>query len=105
MLTLKICDFTGDNWSRYIIIRGKDYLLNLRRKPSKNSMIKYIEGNLFDSTCQTLVCAVNCVGVMGKGIALQFKTKFPMMFRRYEIVCKTGILKTEGICGFIVMHR
>lgn len=59
-------------------------------------MIKYIEGNLFDSSCQTLVNPVNCVGVMGKGIALRFKTKFPMMFLRYEVACRTGILKNGG---------
>lgn len=50
-------------------------------------MIKYIKGNLFDSICQTLVCAVNCVGVMGKGIASQFKKNFSRMFTEYRSVC------------------
>lgn len=50
-------------------------------------MIKYISGNLFDSNCQTLVNTVNCVGVMGKGIALQFKNKFPDMFLLYRKLC------------------
>ncbi len=38
-------------------------------------------GNLFDSEAQTLVNTVNCVGVMGKGIALEFKKRFPDMYK------------------------
>lgn len=50
-------------------------------------MIRYKQGSLFDSNCQTLVCTVNCEGVMGKGIALEFKKNFPEMFIRYRDVC------------------
>lgn len=53
-------------------------------------MITYKQGNLFDSDCQTLVCTVNCEGVMGKGIALEFKKKFPDMFSAYRTVCLYG---------------
>lgn len=54
-------------------------------------MIKYIEGgNIFDSKCQTLVNTVNCVGVMGKGLALDFKKKYPLMFERYKHFCNEG---------------
>lgn len=51
-------------------------------------MIKVIVGDLFTSKAQTLVNTVNCVGIMGKGIALQFKRHFPEMFRDYEERCK-----------------
>ena len=51
-------------------------------------MIKVLIGNLFESKAQTIVNAVNCVGVMGKGIALEFKKRFPDMFRDYERRCK-----------------
>src|SRR5437667_12575601 len=44
-------------------------------------------GNLFDSKAQTLVNTVNCVGIMGKGIALEFKKRFPEMFLDYENRC------------------
>ena len=37
-------------------------------------------GNIFESSCSTIVNTVNCVGVMGKGIALEFKKKYPEMF-------------------------
>ncbi|MFZ5841494.1 MAG: type II toxin-antitoxin system antitoxin DNA ADP-ribosyl glycohydrolase DarG [Pseudomonadota bacterium] len=41
-----------------------------------------------------IVNTVNCVGVMGKGIALQFKNKWPGNFRAYEQACKVGRVKT-----------
>lgn len=44
-------------------------------------------GDIFESRLQTLVNTVNCVGVMGKGIALHFKMRFPDMFRDYEKRC------------------
>lgn len=44
-------------------------------------------GNIFDSKAQTLVNTVNCVGVMGKGIALEFKKRYPEMFKDYQELC------------------
>ena len=48
------------------------------------NMIKYITGNILDSNAQALVNTVNMVGVMGKGIALQFKKAYPDNFKAYE---------------------
>jgi len=53
-------------------------------------MIKIITGNIFRSGMQTLTNPVNCVGVMGKGLALEFKEKFPNMFKDYVSRCKQG---------------
>ena len=53
-------------------------------------MITVRVGDLFESKAQTLVNTVNCVGIMGKGIALGFKERFPKMFRDYEDRCKAG---------------
>jgi O-acetyl-ADP-ribose deacetylase (regulator of RNase III) len=39
-------------------------------------MIKETAGNLFEAKAEALINAVNCVGIMGKGIALQFKQKW-----------------------------
>lgn len=47
-------------------------------------------GDLFGSEAQTLVNAVNCVGVMGKGIALEFKRRFPSMYDDYAQRCRRG---------------
>ena len=52
--------------------------------------VQIVSGDLFASKAQTLVNAVNCVGVMGKGIALEFKTRFPEMFVDYAGRCKAG---------------
>lgn len=55
-------------------------------------MIKYIRGSLFDSKMQTLTNTVNCVGVMGGGIALAFKDKYPKMFLEYKEICNNQLL-------------
>lgn len=52
--------------------------------------MKFIQGNLLDSDAQALVNTVNTVGVMGKGIALQFKERFPENYRAYAKACKNG---------------
>ncbi len=53
-------------------------------------MILYVKGNLFQSPAQTLVNTVNTVGVMGKGVALEFKRLFPEMYRQYRDLCEQG---------------
>lgn len=49
-------------------------------------------GNIFDEEVEALVNSVNCVGVMGRGIALEFKKRFPDNFMGYQGVCKRGDL-------------
>jgi O-acetyl-ADP-ribose deacetylase (regulator of RNase III)/uncharacterized protein YwgA len=51
-------------------------------------MFKALIGDLFESRAQTLVNTVNCVGVMGKGVALEFKKRFPAMFEDYTARCE-----------------
>lgn len=53
-------------------------------------MILYVQGDLFQSPAQVLVNTVNTVGVMGKGVALQFKRHFPEMYAKYRILCEKG---------------
>jgi O-acetyl-ADP-ribose deacetylase (regulator of RNase III) len=53
-------------------------------------MIETTQGNLLNAPVEALVNTVNTVGVMGKGIALQFKQAYPQMFRAYETACKAG---------------
>lgn len=50
-------------------------------------MIIWKKGDLLQSECKTLVNTVNCVGVMGKGIALAFKKAYPKMFLEYREAC------------------
>ena len=53
-------------------------------------MIEYVKGNLLLADAQALVNTVNTVGVMGKGIALQFKERFKHNFKVYSDACKNG---------------
>ncbi len=55
-------------------------------------MITYCIGNLLEAQTEALVNTVNTVGVMGKGIALQFKERFPSNNKKYVEACKTGAL-------------
>lgn len=55
-------------------------------------MIKYVEGDIFNSPAQVLVNTVNTVGVMGKGIALSFKKRYPEMFNKYRMACEKNRL-------------
>ncbi len=60
-------------------------------------MIHYKIGNLLDSEAEALVNTVNTVGVMGKGIALQFKNMFPNNFKLYSNVCKNKELRIGNL--------
>jgi O-acetyl-ADP-ribose deacetylase (regulator of RNase III) len=53
-------------------------------------MIERGEGNLLDANVEALVNAVNCKGVMGKGIALQFKLAYAENFEQYKQACDAG---------------
>ncbi len=53
-------------------------------------MIKFIKGNILESPAQALVNTVNTVGIMGKGIALQFREAFPNNYKAYREACKNN---------------
>lgn len=56
-------------------------------------MIEYTTGDILRCEAEALVNTVNCVGVMGRGIALQFKNEFPGNFKAYAAACKRGELQ------------
>lgn len=53
-------------------------------------MIHYVQGDLFSSKAQALAHGCNCAGVMGKGIALQFRQRYPKMFEAYRTECQAN---------------
>lgn len=67
------------------------------------SVIFYIcsDGDIFKSNYQALVCPVNCYGIMGKGLALKFKHKFPEMHFEYKNACTRKRLKIGEMFLFI----
>lgn len=54
-------------------------------------------GDIFESGAHALVNPVNCVGKMGKGLALKFKEKFPENFLEYKKACSKKLIKTGNI--------
>ena len=63
-------------------------------------MITYKHDDIFNANAEALVNTVNCVGVMGRGIALQFKKRFPENFAEYEKACK----QNEVVPGKMFVH-
>jgi O-acetyl-ADP-ribose deacetylase (regulator of RNase III) len=56
-------------------------------------VVTIVKGDIFKSPAQALTNAVNCVGVMGKGMALEFKNRYPQMFSDYKLKCDQGKVK------------
>ena len=55
-------------------------------------MLEYKTGNMFEDDVEAIVNTVNCVGIMGRGIALQCKKLYPENFKAYEKACKAGLV-------------
>ncbi len=72
-------------------------------------MIKLTRGNVLEAKAEAIVNTVNCVGVMGKGIALQFKKAFPENFREYRNACNRKEVRPGGMlvydCGDMLGPR
>jgi len=66
-------------------------------------MIHYTQGNLLAAEAEALVNTVNTVGVMGKGIALMFKERFPQNFKEYAAACKENRVCTGQM--FVTEHN
>jgi O-acetyl-ADP-ribose deacetylase (regulator of RNase III)/uncharacterized protein YwgA len=56
-------------------------------------MIEYKTGDIISKNAEALVNTVNCVGIMGRGIALQFRNAFPENFSAYKAACRRGDLQ------------
>ena len=63
-------------------------------------MISCTTGNILDSSADAIVNTVNCEGYMGKGIAYQFKLKYPKNNLEYEKQCRVGNFNIGSILAF-----
>lgn len=68
-------------------------------------MITYVVGDLFTSPAKVLVNTVNTVGVMGKGIARDFKRIYPEMFQRYQYYCEHSMLDIGKLWLYKSPHK
>lgn len=93
---LKLLQFSARFEVRYCLLKNKIDGDQMEEKKSLRlsipSNIKYIKGNIFNSKAQTIVNTINCVGVMGKGIALVFKLRYPLMFDIYKKYCNENYI-------------
>jgi O-acetyl-ADP-ribose deacetylase (regulator of RNase III) len=67
-------------------------------------MITFRTGNILESEAEALVNTVNCVGVMGRGIALGFKNAFPENFKAYERACRRSEVQPGRMFVFETGH-
>jgi O-acetyl-ADP-ribose deacetylase (regulator of RNase III) len=67
-------------------------------------MIELTGGNILRTDTEAVVNAVNCVGVMGKGLALQFKKEFPENFKAYESACRHSAIGPGRMFVFETGH-
>lgn len=92
------CDSYRNRFTELSLIRCRDMDIDRQSKSVPNgiiekepgTMIEYKSGDILKSGAEALVNTVNCVGVMGRGIALQFKNAFPDNFAAYAAACKKG---------------
>ena len=56
-------------------------------------MIEYVQGDILDAQTEAIVNPVNCVGVSGAGLALQFRDRFPTAQRLYREACEKGVME------------
>ena len=63
-------------------------------------MIHFVNGDMFKDKYYARVNTVNCFGVMGAGLALQFKTQYPDMFIKYKEECKNGTVRPGNVTSY-----
>lgn len=68
-------------------------------------MITYIVGDLLESPAQVLVNTVNTVGIMGKGIAKDFKNIYPEMFEQYQVFCEKELFDIGKLWIYKTSHK
>ena len=56
-------------------------------------MIEIHDGDIFATECDVIVCPVNCVGIMGKGLAKEFAQKYPEYYKRYSKACINRMIR------------
>ena len=78
--------FTPRSRRRRTAPLSKSSLLGITE--SRAGLITYTSGDILNADVEALVNTVNCVGIMGRGIALQFKSKWPDNFKAYAAACQ-----------------
>lgn len=67
--------------------------------------LSYVHGDLFDSGSPAIAHGVNCRGVMGAGIAVGFKQRYPTMYQHYQAMCDQGHLILGQVFPWYAEHE
>lgn len=99
----KACDRPGENHLGRLLMKIRS---ELRTRPAlfaapTPTVVVHAAGDLLAADAEALVNPVNCVGVMGAGLALQFKQAHPAMFEAYRVACQVGQVRP----GRVFVHR
>lgn len=70
---------TAGQW----LAQARAVVTTVARRLTRRRGVRFTHGDIFESSAQTITNTVNCVGVMGKGLALQFKRRYPEMYEDY----------------------
>ena len=73
------------------VARVKTKVITVSSSPTQN--VRFTSGNMFDVPADIRINTVNCVGVMGAGVALAFKRLHPLMFAEYQRKCRAGLIR------------
>ena len=65
-------------------------------------MIKIVEGNILEATEDIICHQVNCMGVMGGGLAYQIKEKYPYVYANYRHICKEYLSENHSLLGEVI---
>jgi len=76
------------------VLQKQKYPHPIRTAPAG---FKIVERSIFDIPADAFVNTINCVGIMGAGIALEFKKRFPKMYEDYKLQCSKHLIK-PGDC-------
>lgn len=68
-------------------------------------MLRYVATDLFESPAQVLVNTVNTVGVMGKGIAKEFASIYPEMYKEYRALCEKHMFDVDQLWLYKTSHK
>ena len=79
--------------SRVQVVHEPRMFFQPYRKMNLTPTLTVVEGDMFFSRMQTLTVSVNCVGIMGKGLASTAKYQFPDVYVRYQDLCRQRVLK------------
>lgn len=79
--------------SSLTVIHKPSMFFKPMRKITLTKKLSLVEGDIFFSDCQTITITVNCVGIMGKGIALQAKNLVPSLYVHYQELCRNNAMR------------